>query len=330
MKKQNVDLVSLSFLDVLMSALGAVIFLFIVVPKLPKASNKTVVQTVSEYSALNAAMPLNSDNSQYNVPYVTPNRTEIAFAPNYSTRDLGQNNRLYAKQYIESNNILGINLGRYTESNKKNNTFKIWMLSEREPFTAVNTLIPITTNQDSIQKNLQSLVKEHTQLVLVPFEGDKELSTCEKNIRRPTHACKVAFEIKWDDPKNNVDLYVFKGDEYVCGKPGYRSNPIIGDWDSGKSRNRIFNNDLRTNQEAVRQFNSITAGEYQLFAQLKETVKPDSVTSVNLSGLIYTQNDKGEELSSTFNSTVSLNPNAKQMIGHVLIHSDGTFIFNKP
>jgi hypothetical protein len=329
MKRQNVDLVSLSFLDVLMSALGAVIFLFIVVPKLPNVPNKTIMQAVADYSEPNVSTFYGSDFRQNTPYYFIPHKTRIAFEPNYKIGYLTQNNKMYSEQYIKNNSMMGIGYGRYTDSDEENGVSKRLIPSDRESFAAANRLIPIVTNQDSIQKNLQSLVKEYSQLVLVNSEREKKLNACEKNIRRPSYACKLAFEIKWEDPQNNVDLYVVKGDQYVCGKHGYRSNPTIGDWDSGKSRNRIFNNDLRTNQEAVRQFNSLTAGEYQLFAQLKEMAKPDSVNSVNLSGLIYTQNDKGEELSTTFNSSVSLNPNARQIIGHVFIQPDGTFVFNK-
>ncbi|NJN32960.1 MAG: hypothetical protein HC817_00575 [Saprospiraceae bacterium] len=44
MARRNVDLTSLSFLDVLTSALGSVIFLFIVVPKLPDSPNPTCLK----------------------------------------------------------------------------------------------------------------------------------------------------------------------------------------------------------------------------------------------------------------------------------------------
>ncbi|NJN32958.1 MAG: hypothetical protein HC817_00565 [Saprospiraceae bacterium] len=198
---------------------------------------------------------------------------------------------------------------------------------EKTNETAISVL-PIGNNQKA-EPILQSIAQQLEKPLKINPDLPENSEKGELNIRRPSNPCQVAFEINWDNAANNVDLFVYRGTQFVCGRNGNRSNPAIGDWDSGKSRNRLINNDLRTNQEAVRQFKNIVAGEYRIFAQFKETTKPDSISSVRLNGLIYTKNEKGVEKSTTFNTVVSLNPKVKQVIGSVTIQPDGTFFFNK-
>lgn len=140
----------------------------------------------------------------------------------------------------------------------------------------------------------------------------------------PSVPANVSFEIKWRDIANNVDLFVCKGGDCVYG--GRKKDRAIGEWDSGKSRNRIFGNDLRTNQEAVRQFGPIIPGEYKLYAQFKESLKKNN--SVTVTGLVYTKDNQGVERGESFSKEVKMIDN-RVSLGTVRLKADGTFQFIK-
>jgi hypothetical protein len=101
---------------------------------------------------------------------------------------------------------------------------------------------------------------------------------------------------------------------------------MIGEWDSGKSRNRLFGNDLRTNQEAVRQFDEIIPGEYEVYAEFKDSA--DEEEAIVISGLIYTKNEQGEERGESFSKRLSLG-GERVLIGRLVIEENGSYVFSK-
>lgn len=139
----------------------------------------------------------------------------------------------------------------------------------------------------------------------------------------PAVPCKVSFEVNWLSQDDNVDFFVCKGTDCVFG--GKKRNRDIGQWDSGKSRNRLFGNDLRTTQEAVRQFDNIIPGEYRLFAQFKESKKGKK--AVTIKGLIYTQDKARQQRGEVFTKVIPLSKN-RVFIGRVFLKADGTYSFS--
>ena len=136
----------------------------------------------------------------------------------------------------------------------------------------------------------------------------------------PSVPAAVSFELKWADAADNVDLYVCQGNNCVFGNR--KRDDAIGAWDSGKSRNRLFGNDLRTNMEAVRQFDQITPGTYTLYAVFKESEKGSA--SVNVETLIYTKDAQGKPRGKTLTQRLSLGPD-RVRLATVTIDPDGTF-----
>jgi hypothetical protein len=140
----------------------------------------------------------------------------------------------------------------------------------------------------------------------------------------PSVPCKVSIEISWASKQNNVDLFVCRGNSCVYG--GDKRDRMIGEWDSGKSRNRLFGNDLRTNQEAVRQFDEIIPGEYEVYAEFKDSA--DEEEAIVISGLIYTKNEQGEERGESFSKRLSLG-GERVLIGRLVIEENGSYVFSK-
>ena len=89
----------------------------------------------------------------------------------------------------------------------------------------------------------------------------------------------------------------------------------------------VFGNDLRTNQEAVRQFDKIIPGEYKLYVQFKDSNR--NKTSVKVSGLIYTKAEDGQERGEAFTRTLRIG-DSRSHIGTVILKADGSYVFKKP
>ena len=136
----------------------------------------------------------------------------------------------------------------------------------------------------------------------------------------PSVPAAVSFELTWADAADNVDLYVCQGNNCVYGSR--KRDNDIGAWDSGKSRNRLFGNDLRSNMEAVRQFDSIMPGTYTIYAMFKESEKGNA--AVNVETLVYTKDAQGKPRGQTFTNKLSLSTERTRLIT-VTINADGTF-----
>ncbi|MFK8056914.1 MAG: hypothetical protein AB8F78_12400 [Saprospiraceae bacterium] len=136
----------------------------------------------------------------------------------------------------------------------------------------------------------------------------------------PSVPARLSFELNWADKNDNVDLFVCQGNNCVFGNR--KRDSKIGNWDSGKSRNRLFGNDLRTTQEAVRQFDDIRPGTYTIYAMFKESASKK--TSVAVNGLIYTKDAKGKPRGETYKRTVKLAETRTRLIT-VVVNADGSF-----
>ena len=141
----------------------------------------------------------------------------------------------------------------------------------------------------------------------------------------PSVPCNVSIEINWASKNDNIDLFVCKGSSCVYG--GRKKDKRVGQWDSGKSRNRLFGNDLRTNQEAVRQFDDIIPGEYKIYAQFKESKTAKKTVVVN--GLIYTKDDKNNERGEAFSKLLRIGEE-RTLIGTLVLQENGIYHFKKP
>jgi len=140
---------------------------------------------------------------------------------------------------------------------------------------------------------------------------------------KPDVPCVLSIEMKWANKKDNVDLFVCKDNDCVFG--GRRSRDFIGFWDSGKSRTSIFGGDVRTNQEAVRQFDEIIPGTYDIYGQYKDS--PDPKTDMPIRLQVYTRGDDGTEYGNEHYFKLNLNPTDRTRIARVTIGDDGSIDF---
>ncbi len=157
--------------------------------------------------------------------------------------------------------------------------------------------------------------REETPQVTIPaskFTGSK-----------PDVPCVLSIEMKWGSKKDNVDLFVCKSNDCVYG--ARRSREDIGFWDSGKARTSIFGGDLRTNQEAVRQFDQIMPGTYEILAQYKESDAPKTEMPIRLQ--VYTKNDDGVEHGKEHYFKLNINPTDRVRIATVTVGANGAIEF---
>jgi hypothetical protein len=168
------------------------------------------------------------------------------------------------------------------------------------------------TTQTATSKPTQTALNSSSTSTSATYRGVK-----------PSNPCKAAFEISWANDEDNVDIFVYKGSQFVTAAPAKRRNSQIGEWDSGRSKTKLFGNDFRTNQEAVRQYSKVIAGEYKIYALFKETSPKQPKQSLTVTGLVYTKNEQGKEDGKEFSHTVSKGD--KKLLMTVNIKEDGTF-----
>jgi hypothetical protein len=283
-RNREPQIFNISFLDVICGALGAVIFLFIAVPK-------------------GGAPP--GRNQQLNLSYDTVRHQLFAeMADSLRHKRPGDTLLVVLTNYQSLPGVAECPdcpdcPAPAEETNFASNYPK------REPGKPESPAQP----KDSARTAAVSAPPKPDEYRRSKYEGDP-----------PAVPCKVSFEISWKDIDDNVDLLVCKGSKCVSG--GAREIRDIGQWDSGKAKTKFFGSDLRTTQEAVRQFDKIIPGEYKIYALFKESVKNNA--SVQIRGLMYTRNDNGDEKGEPFSASLQLSA-PKVLIGTVNLTENGDF-----
>ncbi len=298
MSRRKTQIFNLSLLDLLTSALGAIIFLFIITPKGGESASED--QQAFVYFDT-TQMKIHGDLHD---SLLYKNAGDTLFTVLVSYKELPKKEEA-PKRLFAFNEREEIPVSKEKEINKPP---EVKNKKESEP-------VKVETAKESESKPPEKEpVPEKTPVPEPPtFRGDA-----------PSVPCKVSIEISWLDKNDNVDLFVCSGSNCVYG--ARKKDKKIGQWDSGKSRNRLFGNDLRTNQEAVRQFDEIIPGEYKIYAQFKES--KSNKQTVNINGLIYTKDEKNNERGESFSKLLKLG-NERTLIGTIVLQKNGFYQFKK-
>lgn len=302
MKRRDVEIFSLSFLDILAGALGAVLFLFIVVPKgggeSPPASPQLSVNFDTIQNKFFGELP--DSMMQYTI-----GDSLLSLVVNYdrmpSMKDCPKPRPCPKCPDTKK-------LNRKIASLKRE-------LSKKSKSPKVKTTKVKTPSKIQPSKKMPIAKEIPKAPTASKYKGDM-----------PSVPCKLSIEVKWDDIAQNVDLFVCKDGKCVYG--GKRKRKGIGFWDSGKSKTSIFGGDLRSTQEAVRQFDSVIEGEYEIYAQYK-AAKEEPLSSVPIRTLIYTKTLERGEQGETFNLELPFNKKERTLLGTMRVNADGSFTFNK-
>lgn len=300
MARRSNSLFNLSFLDLLTSALGAIIFLFIITPKGGESAAK--VQQALVYF----------DSTQMKIHGELPdsllhkNSGDTLLMVLLEYKDLPKVSKTPKKLFA------------FNEKKKKEQPKSAEKPINQPPPKKEETKKPTRQAEEVTKKptpeappDEQPAPKPKPMPSAPIFKGDA-----------PSVPCKVSFEVSWADITDNVDLFVCRGSSCVYG--GRKKDRSIGQWDSGKARNRLFGNDLRTTQEAIRQYDKIIPGEYKLYAQLKESKQNKS--SITISGLIFTKGKSNVQRGETFTKTLKMSKE-RTYIGTVILQEDGNYQF---
>jgi len=313
MNRREVELFNLSFLDILAGALGAVLFLFIVVPKGdgqgPGASPQLAVKfdtiqmtffgelpdSMSQYTVGDSLLSLVIDYDDMPSIHDCPEPKPCPSCTDAKklSRQIARLQKSLAERDIEISR-LEQKLGRSSKKTK----------------TAIAAAVSPTPQK----KETKSKSAPKPQPVpAAKYKGDL-----------PSVPCKFSVEVKWDDINHNIDLFLCKDGQCVYG--GKRKNKKIGFWDSGKSKTSIFGGDLRSTQEAVRQFDSILEGEYEVYVQYKAS-KTEPQPSIPISGLVYTKTLENGEQGKTFKLDIPFDKKNRTLVGSIKVSQDGSFTF---
>lgn len=294
MSRREIELFNLSFLDILSGALGAVLFLFIVVPKGGKSAE------------LNQPLAISLDTIQGKFFGNLPDS-------------------LWSAKPGDSILSLVVTYDRMPEYKDC-------------PPPVICPKCPKCPNVANPDPRKKEKISAPTALASAPASStvppSREVAPPAKEEKRqasiytgdlPSVPCKFSVEIKWEDISENVDLFLCKDGSCVYGAK--RKNQGIGFWDSGKSKTSLFGSDLRTTQEAVRQFDQIIPGKYDIYGQFKFSEKNQS--NIRVEGLVYTRQDRNKEQGETFVTNLPLNARERTKLGTVTVREDGSFQFSK-
>ena len=289
MDRRSKQLFSLSLLDLLTSALGAVIFLFIITPKGGASASQVRQATVF------------FDTTQMKIYGDLPD--------SLLTKSAGDtlHTILIAYKDLPQPKPAPVRVREVKKPKAK-------PIESSKPKPTVNRKPTPTKVEKPTPQPKPTPTPPKKKPAPPVYKGDA-----------PSVPARVSFEVTWANKEDNVDLFVCKGNNCVYG--GRKKDSKIGQWDSGKSRNRIFGNDLRTNQEAVRQFDKIIPGEYKLYAQFKDSKKQNKAITIH--GLIYTKDEKNQERGENFTRRLQLGKD-RMHIATVILKADGTYTFKRP
>lgn len=294
MSRREIEMFNLSFLDILSGALGAVLFLFIVVPKGGKSPE------------LNKPLAITLDTVQGKFFGNLPDS-------------------LWSARPGDSILSLVINYDRMPEFMECPPPVRCPECPKCPPVAKTKTTSKEQVSPPAeIASSRSALPEPPTPDVAAPAREERRQAAAYTG-DLPSVPCKFSVELKWEDISENVDLFLCKDGACVYG--ARRRSASIGFWDSGKSKTSIFGGDLRTTQEAVRQFDAVIPGKYDIFAQFKYSEKNQS--SIRVEGLVYAKQAKGKEQGETFVTNLPFNPKERNKIGTVNVLEDGSFQFIK-
>lgn len=303
MSRRTVELFSLSFLDILAGALGAVLFLFIVVPKGDGKGPNAAPQLALTFDTIQQKFFGDLPDSMM---YYLPGDSLLAVVIDYDEMPT-------IKNCPEPKPCPECPDTRQLKSYIKKLEKSLAEQSRQRPIAA-RTRVKPTPKAAPLAQAKAKPVKEQ-KVPTSKYKGDL-----------PSVPCKFSVEVKWDDINHNVDLFLCKDGKCVYG--GKRKRNEIGFWDSGKSKTSIFGGDLRSTQEAVRQFDSVIPGEYEIYLHYKGA-KEEPLPSVKVHGLVYSKTLENGESGKTFVMDLPFSKKERTFIGTVSVKENGSFNFNK-
>ncbi len=319
MSRRTQQLFSLSLLDLLTSALGAVIFLFIITPKggaSASSDRQAMVFFDTTLMKIHGELP---DSLMSKMAGDTMQVVLMAYKEDPQAEELV---RAEAKKRAAERAKAEAMAKAEAEARAKELALAEAKANKRPAPTPVKDKPAPTPKPTPTPKPEPKPEPKPTP----PAPKPKPTSKPSYTGSGPSVPANVSFEVNWKDKDDNIDLFVCKGGDCVYG--GRKKDRDVGNWDSGKSRNRIFGNDLRTNQEAVRQFDKIIPGDYKIYVQFKDS--KSNRTSVDVNGLIYTKDPKtSKERGESFVKKIAQGK-GRVHIATVSIKADGSYTMRKP
>src|SRR5690625_4122059 len=292
-KRKDIEVFNISFLDLLSGALGAVIFLFIVVPK-----------GGGESPALQPQLSVSYDTVQGRFFGEIPDSLMGKF--------IGDS---LMAVIVDFKNMPGIDA---------RTTPRPTPTPRRTPIAKT----PESEKEKSIEKIADRIPAERIPSREISPPSPRTSTASRQPTKNysgpmPSVPCSFSVELKWEEAKDNVDLFLCKDGDCVFG--GRRFREAIGYWDSGKSRTSIFGGDLRTSQEAVRQFEKIIPGEYVILAQYKDSPEPKD--RLPIEGLVDANSPEKGESGERFHFTLPRNERERTRSGTLNVEADGSHRF---
>jgi peptidoglycan hydrolase CwlO-like protein len=294
-KSKEIDIANVSFIDLLAGALGAVMLLFVIVPKV---SFSDLEKIESYEQVLQEKMSL--DSIIKSLESIVPKADYQALVEKSATlqasigrlqSEIERVQSAYVRQRDQYNS-----LAKEYEANKKElEEFRKKAIDPKE-FAALQSRVTELTRQnkilDELKQKLEIKLEEKPRAVAAatpeppktdaPVKNETPAKVMESDAA-PDAVVNISFPlavvVEWNNPKDKVRLYMRqKGTSYWCFYQTKRQRAPFGRWN--KDIQKLSNKTA----EAITQDEALVPGEYEIYAQPTKSNAADG--TVDVSGYI--------------------------------------------
>ncbi|MBK9254531.1 MAG: hypothetical protein IPM42_03480 [Saprospiraceae bacterium] len=286
-KSKEIDIANVSFIDLLAGALGAIMLLFVIVPKV---SFSDLEKIESYEQVLQEKMSL--DSIIQSLESIVPKEDYQALVDKSASlqQSIGQlQNEIQRIQsaYVRQKDQYE-SLAKEYEANKQElMEFRKKAIDPKEFATLQNKLLELKRENKSLDELRQKLEVKLTEKPqpAAPIETPKVEEPVKQIVtdQAPDAVVNISFPLavvlEWANPKDKVRLYMRqKGTNSWCFYQTKRQRAPFGRWN--KDIQKLSNK----TSEAITQDNELVPGEYEIYAQPTKSTSPDGM--VEISGYI--------------------------------------------
>ena len=271
MKKQDLNVFNISFLDLMTGAFAAVIILFIVVPKLNIEDKeaieklKTLKVEMSQMDSIVKSLKASIPEKEYNA--LTGQIGKMQTTMGQLEKEIEDLRTKLKQERLEKEQLQALvtdleqqlataktTIGQYLADNDKLKAELERIKKENQQLRKALEKVKLETN-DSIEVDSYVAVR-NKEIVIDP----KTLPSPD-DVRIFDLKAPLGIVAKWEDDKTNIDLYFQKGSMMCYDHPRYKDMPFASFVNVKKYRQFVS----EKTTEIIAQDKEIIPGEYQIY-----------------------------------------------------------------
>jgi len=284
-KSKEIDIANVSFIDLLAGALGAIMLLFVIVPKVSFSDLEKIEsyeQVLQEKMSLDSIIQsLESIVPKEEYQALVDKSASLQESIGRLQNEIQRIQSAYVRQKDQYES-----LAKEYEANKQElSEFRKKAIDPKEFATLQNKLIELKRENkalDELRQKLEVKAIEKPQTVASIPNEPKKVEEPVKPIQTdqaPDAVVNISFPLavvlEWPNPKDKVRLYMRqKGTNSWCFYQTKRQRAPFGRWN--KDIQKLSNKTA----EAITQDNELVPGEYEIYAQPTKSSSTDGMVEV--------------------------------------------------